>query len=119
MTNQHQPSDEIVRAVETLVDAVIVQHPNADQEIFLECKVCGEWDGHKPTCFLPVLLAWRNDKPIPTPVRDTVAALVSVARDYLRDTGGCDHSVNICVCGIKQAVDDGQELLASASLQTR
>lgn len=40
-------------------------------------------------------------------------ARVHVAR-YLDEVGPCDHSVNICVCGIKETIDQVDAAIAKA-----
>jgi hypothetical protein len=49
----------IVDAVESLLDASIARHSNGD-ETFVECLVCGDWEGHQAGCFVPALLAWQE-----------------------------------------------------------
>lgn len=50
--------DQIVDAVETLVDVAVSRHTNRDDETFTECHVCHEWEGHTHTCFVPALEQW-------------------------------------------------------------
>jgi hypothetical protein len=38
-------------------------------------------------------------------------ALLTVAREYLEEIGGCDHSVNICSCGLAREIEQGANAL--------
>jgi hypothetical protein len=57
-----EPAEEVINAVEQLVDVAIVRHaiPNAD-ETLTECCLCGDWEGHTDDCPMPAVLAWRED----------------------------------------------------------
>jgi hypothetical protein len=49
----------LIDAVDALVDAALVRHfdPTAD-EWYTECKICGEWEGHRDTCFALAAQTW-------------------------------------------------------------
>jgi hypothetical protein len=32
----------------------------------------------------------------------------------LKDVGDCDHPVNICCCGLKRIIEDGQQIIRGA-----
>ncbi len=50
---------EIAAAVEALLDLASARHyDSASDETFTECRVCGEWEGHRDGCFVPALQAW-------------------------------------------------------------
>ena len=53
----HEPPAVIVDMINLLVDAATVRHPNGD-ETFVECLVCGEWEGHTDKCPVPSLEQW-------------------------------------------------------------
>lgn len=36
----------------------------------------------------------------------TLRDVITILQQYLEEAGPCDHSVNICVCGIRSALDD-------------
>lgn len=61
---------------------------------------------------------------IPAPVRTQdgyqklVAShreLLAIAEETLKDVGGCDHSVGICACGIRNAVESGTAIQKEVS----
>lgn len=59
----HRASDELIDAVQHLIELSTANHADrrASGEAFVECKACGEWDGHAPTCFVPALLTWMEE----------------------------------------------------------
>ncbi len=50
---------EVAEAVEALVDVGLSQH--GTDEAFIECHLCGDWDGHKTGCPMPLLLVWQEE----------------------------------------------------------
>ena len=36
----------------------------------------------------------------------TLRDVIAILQQYLEEAGPCDHSVNICVCGIRSTLDD-------------
>jgi hypothetical protein len=56
------PENELNRAADELLDLAISRHPHVggddESETFLECNVCGEWEGHRDGCFVPALETW-------------------------------------------------------------
>ena len=52
------PPEEVIAAVEALLDVAVARTSTGD-ETFVHCRVCGEWEGHTATCFVPGLLAWQ------------------------------------------------------------
>jgi hypothetical protein len=51
--------------IDELIEDTRISHSNDDGETFLECVVCGDWEGHTDECPMPHLIAelWReNDK---------------------------------------------------------
>lgn len=45
-------------------------------------------------------------------LRGALTDLLELAKQYLNETGGCDHSVNICVCDIKGHIEEARAALA-------
>lgn len=52
-----ETEDVVAAGVVALLDVAVVPHSSAD-ETFLECKLCGEWEGHEEGCPVPALEAW-------------------------------------------------------------
>jgi len=60
---------EVAELVEQLLDVATSRHthsgPDGESETFIECHVCGEWEGHKDGCFVAAMQAWQN-APLPS-----------------------------------------------------
>lgn len=56
------PAADVLDAAQVTLDLALGHHvdPNSD-ETFVECRVCGEWEGHTDGCFIPALHRWLND----------------------------------------------------------
>jgi len=52
------PAEELVTMLNDVADDAIVRHMNSDDETFLECRVCGEWDSHTDICPIPAIEHW-------------------------------------------------------------
>jgi hypothetical protein len=52
--------DEVVDAVEALLDAATKRHAGKD-ETFIECLMCGKWEEHDNACPIPSLRKWMGD----------------------------------------------------------
>jgi len=51
--------DDVVQALERLVDEVIVtHHDRQSEESFVECRCCGGWEEHHDHCPMPAVGAW-------------------------------------------------------------
>lgn len=54
------PSREVCEVVEDVVDTCLHYHYDSkSEETFIECLMCGEWEGHTQTCLIPTILAWQ------------------------------------------------------------
>lgn len=54
-----EPSAATCDDVQNLLDSLTERmHDRDSGETFLECKACGEVDGHTPQCFVPAMKAW-------------------------------------------------------------
>lgn len=51
----------VVGLLEEASDLALVRHAGGDAEVFIECRLCGEWDGHRGLCPLPAIQAWLNE----------------------------------------------------------
>ncbi len=54
---QYEAPAIVIELMNLLADNAIVRHSN-DDETFLECLVCGEWDGHADECPMPAIERW-------------------------------------------------------------
>lgn len=55
----YEPPEVVVALITLLVDSAIVRHSNTE-ETFVECLVCGDWEGHTDDCPVPALERWMN-----------------------------------------------------------
>lgn len=46
-----------------------------------------------------------------------IKSLITLAEEYIKETGGCDHSVNICVCADRTTVMNAYDILHKASYE--
>ena len=44
-------------------------------------------------------------------MREALADLIDLGRQYLGEAGPCDHAVNICVCDLRRRVEAAAEIL--------
>ncbi len=52
-------TSELVDSIVAVMDlAVLPHHDHSAGETFLECKLCGEWEGHEDDCPIPMLERW-------------------------------------------------------------
>lgn len=61
----YEPPEEICEAVENFLGEVLrrvtFSAPSHDEaETFMECRICGEWDGHTDDCPIPAVLRWQT-----------------------------------------------------------
>jgi hypothetical protein len=54
-------SDTVIEAVAELLDTVTngTYHESTD-EVFTQCLMCGEWEGHADECPVPALKKWQE-----------------------------------------------------------
>ena len=61
MAAEYDPPQEVIDAVEELLDIGVVKlHDRQSGETFTECKVCGKIDEHEVTCPVPMLEQWMK-----------------------------------------------------------
>jgi hypothetical protein len=56
------PAPDVVNLLNDVLDAATLRHSNGD-ETFIECRLCGEWDGHTDACPLPTIEGWLEGPP--------------------------------------------------------
>ena len=44
-------------------------------------------------------------------IRNYVTDSVKELEQLLKDIGGCEHAVGICVCGLRRLIEDGKQIL--------
>ena len=58
----YDPPAHLVDVLERVVDEATDRHTNEDDETFISCRLCGDWEGHQEGCPLPALVAWLEVK---------------------------------------------------------
>jgi len=38
--------------------------------------------------------------------------LLNIAKQTVKDVGGCDHSVGICICELYRTIEDAEKIIA-------
>jgi hypothetical protein len=60
------PGRVVTDIIEQLLDeAKETRHNRADDEILIECKVCGHFDGHEPECPIPAIERFMESSIVP------------------------------------------------------
>lgn len=58
-TRKYQTPEELITLADELLDLSTTRHHDyTSGESFRECRICGEWDSHSDTCFVPKLRDW-------------------------------------------------------------
>lgn len=60
MTAEWTTPEPLVEALSAVLDAQHREyHPQSD-ETFVQCLVCGEWEGHDDSCPVPAIENWAR-----------------------------------------------------------
>lgn len=59
----YEAPENVVEAVDALMDVATRTETNRDGETFTECKMCGEWEGHHDDCPMPAIVKWWEKGP--------------------------------------------------------
>lgn len=57
----YEPPAEVLQLVNTLIDQARTSQSWHTGETFVQCLVCGEWEGHADNCPMPALIRWQTD----------------------------------------------------------
>jgi hypothetical protein len=59
----YQPPDDVIDAADQLLEIATEGHydSTADERL-IECRMCGKWDDHRPTCPVPLLTQWMKGR---------------------------------------------------------
>lgn len=64
MTGETDQKEEAFACLEQAVDhATILHYDSKSEETLMECAVCGEWEGHKEGCVIPVIEKFLKECP--------------------------------------------------------
>lgn len=67
-----EQKDAAFEVLEQALEAGILSHWNSkSEEVFIECLLCDDWEGHKDGCPIPVIEKWLNEGPGAGPVIKT------------------------------------------------
>ena len=53
-----EPTEDACEMVQAFLESALISLPTPDGETFVECRLCGDVDGHNDGCPLPALQAW-------------------------------------------------------------
>jgi hypothetical protein len=60
VADYHTPQ-ELIDVLESVTDwGLVPHHHEPSGETLVECKVCGEWEGHTDLCPVPAIQKWQN-----------------------------------------------------------
>ena len=55
----HVAPDPIVELLNEVEELVLVRHPDPwGSDSVTECRLCGDWEGHRKDCPMPALRKW-------------------------------------------------------------
>lgn len=60
--SKYQTPEELITLADELLDLSTARHHDyTSGESFQECRICGEWEEHSDTCFVPALRRWMEE----------------------------------------------------------